>query len=526
MVTPYAPQRDGIGSYALQHVKRLRGAGHHVEVCSPRPSAAHHHLDLATPAGLGALARLARGFDRVLVQFHPDYFYRWPATPAGKASTAVGLGVALRAGGDSELRLHEFDWRWANTSDPTAPLTRWMLRGADRISVHSAEWRTMLIERFRVPAAKVVVVDHGADFLRRTTADRASARATLGLPADGHVLLCIGFLAPHKGFDRAARAFEAAGLAERGARLDIVGSVRVDDPRVTDHVDELRHLARTIEGVHLHTGYVSDEVFDRWIVAADTVVLPYRHIWSSSVAERAALYDRAVIASDLEGLAEQLAGLPRVSLVGDARALAAAMAAAVQGGLDGAPGPVAGSERAAERAPGSTTAIDRAVAAGARPGSGTVVATPWPAGSEREAVQAAIRERAIRERGGPARTAGRDGAPGASPSAPLRRLATYVPPPATSLRPGVARLKRVIRRLVAWELDPITAQLNRLHRATIEALDEQTALLLERTSGSTGAGTRRLDGGSDGGGGIDGPGTDGPDSDGDGGGRTAPTRPA
>ena len=47
-----------------------------------------------------------------------------------------------------------------------------------------------------------------------------------------------------------------------------------------------------------------------FIVAADTVVLPYRHIWSSSVAERAAMFDRPVIATKVGGLADQLADHP------------------------------------------------------------------------------------------------------------------------------------------------------------------------------------------------------------------------
>ena len=70
------------------------------------------------------------------------------------------------------------------------------------------------------------------------------------------MFLCIGFVQPHKGFDRAVRAF--SGLAAQGARLDVVGSVRLDDQQTADHVDELRRLQREIAGVHLHFEYVSD----------------------------------------------------------------------------------------------------------------------------------------------------------------------------------------------------------------------------------------------------------------------------
>lgn len=51
VVSPYPPRRDGIGSYAVQQVRALLRAGHHVEVCSPEPSAAHHHASLKGPKG-------------------------------------------------------------------------------------------------------------------------------------------------------------------------------------------------------------------------------------------------------------------------------------------------------------------------------------------------------------------------------------------------------------------------------------------------------------------------------------------
>jgi hypothetical protein len=55
-------------------------------------------------------------------------------------------------------------------------------------------------------------------------------------------------------------------------------------------------------------------------------------------------------------------------------------------------------------------------------------------------------------------------------TAPLRRLRPVVPPKAVSARPGVSALKRLIRRLIAWELDPVVAQVNRLQQATIDAV--------------------------------------------------------
>ena len=82
--SPYPPWRDGIGAYAVQQVRALARLGHHVEVLSPYPSAAHHHLDLVGPAVRLLSGGWPGGFDRMVVQFHPDIFYRVPATPGSR----------------------------------------------------------------------------------------------------------------------------------------------------------------------------------------------------------------------------------------------------------------------------------------------------------------------------------------------------------------------------------------------------------------------------------------------------------
>ena len=88
--------------------------------------------------------------------------------------------------------------------------------------------------------------------------------------------------------------------------------------------------ARIREVVEAYRLAPSDEAFDRWIVTADTIVLPYRHIWSSSVAERARLLDRPVIATRIGGLEDQLAGHGYATLVDDNNELAAAMRSTVR----------------------------------------------------------------------------------------------------------------------------------------------------------------------------------------------------
>ena len=109
MITPFAPDRDGIANYAVQEVAALRQAGADVEVLSPLPSAAHHHLVVSSATGMLRLLRLAGAYDRIIVQAFPELLFGacrhrierlavWRLWQAVAAKTAV------------EFRIHEIDY--------------------------------------------------------------------------------------------------------------------------------------------------------------------------------------------------------------------------------------------------------------------------------------------------------------------------------------------------------------------------------------------------------------------------------
>ena len=67
---------------------------------------------------------------------------------------------------------------------------------------------------------------------------------------------------------------------------------------------------------------------------------------------------------------------------------------------------------------------------------------------------------------------GRGRAPAAlASSAALRRVPPLVLPPPVSARPGVSLVKRMIRRLTAWEVDPLVSHVNRLRDAVIQTVE-------------------------------------------------------
>ncbi len=437
MVSPYPPIRDGIAAYAVQAVAAMRSEGHDVEVVSPSPSAAHHHMDLRDRAGLRALARLAHRYDKLVMQFHPDLVYSVAMTPLRLASRSLALASALRAAPQSEVFVHEIDYRMGRSRGLEGMTARRLWRSVGRIVVHTEVERSDFIHAFGVSPERVTVTAHGAHFVRRTSISREAARRSLGISPRELVFLAIGFIQPHKGFDRAVRAFH--GLAVHGCSLHLVGSVRVEDSEYLSYLAELRELVATTPGAHLHDRYVSDELFDRWLVASDVVVLPYRHIWSSGVLERALLYGRRVIATTVGGLSQQAAGRAEVTLV-DKSALAAAMWLERFGAADD-------------------------------PRTSTSESWPTAGANMRDLVQEQVTVRAARLRGGPLEI--NAGTVASQTTQALSSLSPLTLPPAASRRPGFSLLKRLVQRATAWESDPLVDQVNALRAATIQALERQ-----------------------------------------------------
>jgi glycosyltransferase involved in cell wall biosynthesis/SAM-dependent methyltransferase len=428
IVSSYPPDRCGIAAYTVQVAASLRRQGHTVEILSRLPSAAHHQADLHTLGGVRKAIALSRRFDRTIIEFVPDLLFRslrrdhfvkgWP-----------GAAMLLSRARNVEVVVHEAPYEHlqrARGSRGRVLRTLWhrLLRMPGKLLVHTAWERDQLARATSIPRERIGLLDHGDAFIRHASEDRELARRQLGLEAGGFHLLSIGFLQPHKGFDRAVRALPR--LAGQGVRLHVVGSTRVDSPEVMGYVQDLRNLCAATPGVTLHEGYVSDEAFDRWIVACDALVLPYRAIWSSGVLERAKLYDRPAIVSDAGGMRDQAAESTRI--VRDDEELAVAMAEVAGVGLQEAP------------------AVDPAAHVALSPD------TPMEDG-----VLAIVRQRAsaLRRRFEPVADAGDDSsAPGLPAPAVLPRAPAGSGPKNRALQ--------VVNKLTRWELVPIVNQLNEL----------------------------------------------------------------
>lgn len=430
LISRYPPLRDGLANYTAQVAAGLRAEGHHVEVLSPEPSAAAHHEPLHTFGGLWRAARVTRRFDRVIVQFQPETFFPSMALDQFLPQWLALYLFFLRSR-QLEVVVHET----LKMADPLrSRLWGALWRRPRTLLVHSEVERQHLVGDLGVPAVRVQLIDHGEHFQRRSSATREDARRRLGIDPDAFEFLCIGFVQPHKGFDRAADAL--ARLDGDHLRLDIVGEIRVHTLEHDRYLRMLQDQAKGDPRVHVQEGYVSDEEFDQWIVASDVVVLPYRTIWSSGVIERASLYGRPTIVTPVGGLPAQAGETGTV--VDDLPSLVEAMAKHAGVGI-------------------------REAVSGGTPAATTPAAI----------AQAAVRARgeSLRRWHDPLDRPDRPGLPVDGPeTVEIAPLALPPTPPVRGVRPFA---RKVVRRLTAWELQPVVDYVNGVRALLVDHLNER-----------------------------------------------------
>lgn len=308
-VSRHVPAQDGIARYAEQLEDALAGERTFVR--------------LGVPGGGGDVVKLwgwlrplrlvprGWGFDDVLVEYHPSYFGigSW----VSRLVSYAALGVAARALPATWI-VHEADEQLPDEIGRRGRaqfaveerVRRVFWAGARRLVFHTAWERDRFASRFPARRRDERVVTHGS-FFTSPAADvsQGDARRRLGLGPDAVLLLCIGYLSPHKGVDQVIEAVAEADV--EGLELRVVGTPIAPYPHVLRHVEQLRSLAADNPAVHLHETYVDDEEFDLWIKAADAVVTAYRSAASSSVVARAHLLGTRLITSTAGGLAEQKA---------------------------------------------------------------------------------------------------------------------------------------------------------------------------------------------------------------------------
>ena len=180
-----------------------------------------------------------------------------------------------------------------------------VVEAADRLIANTDGEARDLIELYDAPPTKVSVVSPGVDLMTFTPGDRREARAQLGLPGDGDLLLFVGRIQPLKAPDMLLRV--AAELLRRdpGRRPRLTVAV-LGGPSGTglSRPHELEDLAEQLGIAEVVTFVkpVERPVLAQWYRAADLVLVPSHSESFGLVAIEAQACGTPVVAADVGGL--------------------------------------------------------------------------------------------------------------------------------------------------------------------------------------------------------------------------------
>jgi glycosyltransferase involved in cell wall biosynthesis len=287
----------------------LQEAWHGVAVAHPRwrhwPGCVRRQAQAVADGARRTVAALAARGPIVL-----DAHYLWPdGVAAAILARELGVPFTLTARGTDVNVLARQPALRARIAAAAA--------AAHRCFAVSADLAARFADAAGLPPERVEEVRNGVDLERFRPGDAAAARAQLGLPPTGFLVLGVGRLVANKGFVTAARALAALPA---DARLVLVG----DGP-------ERAAIAATAPGAIFLGNRSPDEVAVAYR-ACDVLALPSeREGWPNVVTEALAS-GLPVVSTPVGGVPEILGAAPPPWLgvlcpVGDAAAFGSAFAA-------------------------------------------------------------------------------------------------------------------------------------------------------------------------------------------------------
>ncbi|MCH1882329.1 glycosyltransferase [Agrococcus sp. ARC_14] len=168
---------------------------------------------------------------------------------------------------------------------------RFLAGAADRIHVMHPDTAALAAGEYTLPTERVRHIPHPSYIdAVPPAADRAAARARLGISDGALAVLFLGQMRAYKGV---LELIEAAGQAAGGRELVLLlaGNATADE---TVAIDAALAAHPQLTAVR-HLDFVADAELPGWFAAADVVALPYRHILNSGSLLLAATYGVPVL---------------------------------------------------------------------------------------------------------------------------------------------------------------------------------------------------------------------------------------
>ena len=183
---------------------------------------------------------------------------------------------------------------------------RFQYRLADQIFVHTEPMKQELIDEYGVKGARVTIIPFGINnSIPQTDITPREARQRLGIHDDERAILFFGNIAPYKGLEFLAAAFQTVRARHDKYRLIVAGWPK--------NCDEYWGMVREVLEKNVQSGeallraeYIPDEDTELYFKAADVLVLPYRYIYQSGVLFLGYSFGLPVLAADVGSLKEEI----------------------------------------------------------------------------------------------------------------------------------------------------------------------------------------------------------------------------
>ncbi len=230
------------------------------------------------------------------------FHVHWPdkaLTAASWVASAVGAAAALASLGAARLHGARVVWTAHNAHPHESRhprLERWFwsafVRRVDAVIHPSAAGEQAVHARYPALAARphaVVPLGHFRD-IYPDTVSREEARTSLGIPPGTRVVTFLGLVRPYKNVPHLVRTVRTLS-SDAGDVVLLVGGA----PLTPTIADEVRAAAGGDPRVRLALEHVPEDEVQRYLRAADLVVLPFREVTNSASALLALSFDRPVL---------------------------------------------------------------------------------------------------------------------------------------------------------------------------------------------------------------------------------------
>ncbi|GAB4428583.1 MAG: glycosyltransferase [Chloroflexi bacterium OHK40] len=189
-------------------------------------------------------------------------------------------------------------------------IERRLMREVDAVVAATPLDKAQMVWNYGADTERIRVVPCGVDLKRFRPLDRTEARASLGLPAQERLLLCVGRMEPLKGMDALIRALAQLRAGDRPwsatVQVLLIGGEGEGEPeRWNSEQRRLDALRRElgVAAVVRFLGAQPQQLLPAYLAAADVVAVPSHYESFGMVALEALACGAVVVASHAGGLA-------------------------------------------------------------------------------------------------------------------------------------------------------------------------------------------------------------------------------